>query len=38
MQDEKVCVVKMLIAKLCAEVPRGYSKSTDMIADVLKAQ
>ena len=29
MGNEKVLVVKILIAKLCAKVPNGYSKSTD---------
>lgn len=38
MKDEKVCVVKMMIAKLCSEVPKGYSKSTDLITEVLKTQ
>lgn len=37
MADEKVAVVKILIMKLAAVVPRGYSKSTDKIADQLKA-
>ena len=32
MLDEKVTVVKMLIIKLSAMVPKGYSKSTDKIA------
>lgn len=38
MLDEKVTVVKMLIAKLSEKVPQGYSKSTDKIADHFKAQ
>ena len=38
MLDERVTVVKMLIAKLAEKVPRGYSKSTDKIADHFKAQ
>lgn len=38
MLDERVTVVKMLIAKLSEKVPRGYSKSTDKIADHFKAQ
>ena len=37
MLDEKVTVVKMLIAKLSEKVPQGYSKSTDKIADHFKA-
>ena len=32
MLDEKVKVVKMLLIKMAAIVPRGYSKSTDKIA------
>ena len=35
MLDEKVTVVKMLIVKLSAMVPKGYSKSTDKIAQHL---
>ena len=31
MVTEKVCVVKLMLAKLVAKVPRGYSKSTDKI-------
>jgi hypothetical protein len=31
MIDEKVSIVKIMIAKLVAKVPRGYSKSTDKI-------
>ena len=38
MASEKVHVVKILIAKLCAKVPTGYSKSTDKIAEAIKAQ
>lgn len=38
MCDEGVTVVKMQIAKLAEKVPTGYSKSTDKIADHLKAQ
>ena len=38
MGSEKVLVVKILIAKLCAKVPTGYSKSTDKIAETIKAQ
>ena len=38
MVNEKVHVVKILIAKLCAKVPTGYSKSTDKIAETIKAQ
>jgi len=36
MCEEKVGVVKVMIVKLCAIVPRGYSKSTDKIADHIK--
>ena len=35
MLEEKVTVVKMLIIKMAAMVPRGYSKSTDKIAQHL---
>ena len=35
MKDEKVVVVQMLLAKLCAKVPKGYSKSTDALAESL---
>ena len=35
MVDEKVTVVKMMLIKLAALVPRGYSKSTDKIAQHL---
>ena len=38
MRDEKVAVVQMMIVKLCAIVPKGYSRSTDIIADVIKQQ
>lgn len=38
MRDEKVAVVQMMIVKLCAIVPKGYSRSTDGIADVLRQQ
>lgn len=38
MAEEKVTVVKMLIAKLANAVPHGYSKSTDKIAETIKAQ
>ena len=38
MLEERVTVVKMLIAKLAEKVPKGYSKSTDKIAEHLKAQ
>ena len=38
MCEEKVVAVKMMIAKLSAAVPNGYSKSTDKIADVIRAQ
>lgn len=38
MQDEKVTVVKMLLIKLAAKVPRGYSKSTDKICQHLLDQ
>ena len=38
MCEERVTVVKLMIAKLAACVPNGYSKSTDKIADHLKAQ
>ena len=37
MLDEKVTAVKMMIAKLSAAVPNGYSKSTDKIADHIRA-
>ena len=37
MLEEKVTVVKMMIAKLAKAVPTGYSKSTDKIAEHLKA-
>ena len=36
MCEEKVAVVKVMIVKLCAIVPRGYSKSTDKISDHFK--
>lgn len=35
MCEEKVNVVKIAMAKLVANVPRGYSKSTDKIFEVL---
>jgi hypothetical protein len=35
MKDEKLTVVQILLAKLCAKVPKGYSKSTDAIAETL---
>lgn len=38
MTDEKVTVVKILIAKLVQKVPSGFSKSTDKIEEHLKAQ
>lgn len=38
MPEEKVTVVKVLIMKLASLVPRGYSKSTDKIADHLVDQ
>ena len=38
MVEEKVTLVKMLIAKLVKKVPDGYSKSTDKIGQVMKAQ
>ena len=38
MCEEKVIAVKMMIAKLAHAVPYGYSKSTDKIADHIKAQ
>ena len=38
MLEEKVTAVKMMIAKLSAAVPNGYSKSTDKIADHIRAQ
>ena len=38
MCEEKVVAVKMMIAKLSAAVPDGYSKSTDKIADLIRAQ
>ena len=37
MYEEKVVAVKMMIAKLSAAVPDGYSKSTDKIADMIRA-
>ena len=37
MTEEKVHVVKILLAKLTSNVPKGYSKSTDKIAEVLQA-
>ena len=38
MCEEKVVAVKMMLAKLTQLVPTGYSKSTDKVADHLKAQ
>ena len=38
MLDEKVTLVKFMIAKLAQKVPTGYSKSTDKIAEHIKAQ
>lgn len=38
MTEEKVHVVKVMIAKLSSQVPTGYSKSTDKIAEIIKAQ
>ncbi len=38
MCEEKVTVVKVMIAKLGKLVPYGYSKSTDKITDHIKAQ
>ena len=38
MCSERCTIVKMMIAKLAQRVPTGYSKSTDKIADHLKAQ
>ena len=38
MTEEKVHVVKVMIAKLTSQVPKGYSKSTDKIAEIIKAQ
>jgi len=35
MKDEKIPVVQMMMAKLCAKVPKAYSKSTDAIAEML---
>ena len=35
MVSEKVYVVKIMLAKLVAKVPRGYSKSTDKIFEAL---
>lgn len=37
MMGEKVTLVKLMIAKLAQRVPHGYSKSTDKIAEHLKA-
>jgi hypothetical protein len=36
MIDEKVNAVKIMMAKLVSKVPRGYSKSTDKVFDMLK--
>lgn len=38
MLEERVTLVKVMIAKLASRVPNGYSKSTDKIAEHLKAQ
>ena len=38
MVNEKVTLVKMMIAKLAQTVPTGYSKSTDKIAEHIKQQ
>ena len=38
MLEERVVAVKMMIAKLAALVPNGYSKSTDKIAEHIKEQ
>ena len=38
MCEEKVAAVKVMIAKLSAAVPSGYSKSTDKIAEHLREQ
>jgi hypothetical protein len=38
MKDEKVDVVLIMIVKLCAILPKGYSRSTDIITDVIKQQ
>jgi len=37
MINEKIIAVKMLIAKLVQAVPISYSKSTDKIAEYIKA-
>ena len=36
MIEEQVNAVKIMMAKLVSKVPRGYSKSTDKIFDMLK--
>lgn len=38
MADEKVTLVKMMIVKLCAIIPHGYSKSTDKIGEAIKKE
>lgn len=38
MCDEKVTIVKIVLAKLASMVTPGYSKSTDKIVDHFKAQ
>lgn len=38
MAMEKVTLVKMMIAKLCAIVPPGYSKSTDKIGEAIRKE
>lgn len=38
MCHEKVTVVKVMIAKLAQKVPNGYSKSTDKIEELMRAQ
>jgi hypothetical protein len=38
MADEKVTLVKMMIVKLCAIVPPGYSKSTDKIGEAIRKE
>ena len=35
MLEEKVCIVKIMMAKLVAKVPRGYSKSIEKIFEHL---
>lgn len=38
MAAEKVTLVKMMIVKLCAIVPAGYSKSTDKIGEAIRKE